>query len=167
VGLLGRHLAAFLGRHPDPERPDLADLAALEWARQEAFFAPPVAPVGAEALAGLDAGGAARTGLALAPSLRLLQLDHAAPELWRRLEDGQPPDPPAPGATAVAVWRSGFEVVHASLPPGEAAALAEALRGAPLASICAAFEGQEDPAAAAHAALSSWLVEGWVVGTRP
>jgi hypothetical protein len=164
VGQVGRHLAEFLRRHPDPERPDLADLAALEWARQEAFFAPPAAPVGAEALAGLDAEGAARTGLVLAPSLRLLSLDHAAAQLWRRLEDGQPPDPPAPDPAAVAVWRSGFEVFHAALPPDEAAALAEALRGGSLAAICTAFDGRDEPAAAAHAALSSWLVEGWVVG---
>jgi hypothetical protein len=167
VGQVGRHLADFLRRHPDPERLDLADLAALEWARQEAFFAPSAAPIGAEAMAGLDAEGVARTGLALAPSLRLLSLDHDSTPLWRRLEDGQPPGPPLPGPAAVAVWRTGFEVFHALLELEEAAALAEALRGATLASICAAFATRDDPAAAAHAALSSWLVEGWVVGLRP
>lgn len=34
VGQVGRRLAAFLREYPDPERPDLADLAELEWARQ-------------------------------------------------------------------------------------------------------------------------------------
>ncbi len=167
VGQVGGQLAGFLRRHPDPERLDLADLAALEWARQEVFFAPPAAPVGAEALAGLDAEGATRSGLVLAPSLRLLQLDHDPSPLWRRLEDGQPPGPLVPGPAALAVWRTGFEVFHALLTPDEAAALAEALRGGALASICAAFATRDDPAAAAHATLSSWLVEGWVVGIRP
>jgi hypothetical protein len=66
----------------------------------------------------------------------------------------------------VAVWRSGFEVFHSSLPLDEAAALGAARAGDSLAGICAAFGGREEPAAAAHRALSGWLAEGWVVGTR-
>ncbi len=166
VGQVGRHLVAFLRQHPDPDRPDLADLAELEWARQEVFFAPPAAPVGPEALAGLDADGFSRTGLQLSPALQVLVQELAAAPLWRRLEDGEPVDPPAPGPAAVAVWRSGFEVFHSSLPLDEAAALARARSGDSLASICAAFADREQPAAAAHAALSSWLSEGWVVGTE-
>jgi hypothetical protein len=167
VGQVGRRLAAFLREYPDPERPDLADLAELEWARQEAFFAPPAAPVGPEALAGLDADAFSRTGLQLSPALRILVLDHAAPPLWRRLEDGEPPEAPSPGPAAVAVWRSGFEVFHAALPLDEAAALEQAAAGEPLAAICAAFGGREEPAAAAHGAISSWLAEGWVVAVAP
>ena len=166
VGQVGRLLAAFLRRHPDPERPDLADLAELEWARQEVFFAPAAEPAGPELLAGLDAEGFARSGLLLSPALRLLVLDHAAPPLWRRLEEGEPPGPPIPGPAAVAVWRSGFEVFHASLPLDEAAALATARDGGALAATCAAFAGREAPAAAAHAALSSWFHDGWIVGAR-
>ena len=166
IGQVGRHLAAFLRRHPDPERPDLADLAELEWARQEVFFAPPVEPAGPRALAGLDAEAFSLTSLVLSSALRVLVLDHAAAPLWRRLEDGEPVDPPAPGPAAVAVWRSGFEVFHSSLPLYEAAALARARSGDSLASICAAFADRDEPAAAAHAALSSWLSEGWVVGTE-
>ncbi len=165
VGQVGRHLPAFLRQHPDPERPDLADLAELEWTRQEVFFAPPAAPIGPEALAGLDAGGFARTGLRISPALQVLVQPLAAAPLWRRLEDGEPPDPPAPGPAAVAVWRTDFEVFHTSLPLDEAAALGAARAGASLADICAAFGEREEPAAAAHRALSGWLAEGWVVGT--
>jgi hypothetical protein len=169
VGQVGRRLAAFLRKHPDPERPDLADLAELEWARHQVFFAPPAGTVGPEALAGLDPGSFSRTGLALSPALRVLLLDHAAVPLWRRLEDGEAPGPPSPGASAVAVWRAGFDVFHTPLPLDEAAALEAAASGDPVAAICAAFEGREDPAAAAHAALSSWLREGWIaaVADRP
>jgi hypothetical protein len=166
IGRVGGRLAAFLRRHPDPGRPDLADLAELEWARQEVFFAARVEPAGPEPFAGLDPQAFARTGLALSPALRLLVLGHAAAPLWRRLEDGERPDPPAPGPAAVAVWRSGFEVFHAPLEPDEAAALEAAARGDDLARICAAFAGREDPAAAAHAALASWMKEGWIVGRR-
>lgn len=64
--------------------------------------------------------------------------------------------------SAVAVWRNGFEVFHGPLPLDEAAALEAAASGASLAAICAAFAYRQDPAAAAHAALSSWLREGWI-----
>jgi hypothetical protein len=163
VGQVGRHLAAFLRRHPDRERPDLADLAELEWARQEVFFAPPAEPAGPDAFAGLDAGAFAATRVVLSPALRVLILDHAVAPLWRRLEDGEAPDPPSPGTSPVAVWRSGFEVFHAPLALDEAVALVGAACGDSMAVICAAFADSEEPAAAAHAALSSWLAEGWVV----
>jgi hypothetical protein len=135
----------------------------LEWTRQEVFFAPPAEPVGAEAFAGLDPAAFARTALVLSPALRILVLDHAVQPLWRRLEDGDPPGAPSPGASALAVWRSGFEVFHSPLALDEAVALEGAASGDPLARICAAFSGRPDPAGAAHAALSSWLGEGWIV----
>jgi hypothetical protein len=163
VGQVGRRLADFLRRYPDPERPDLADLAELEWARHQVFFASPAEPVAIEAFTGLDAGAFMRTGLVLSPALRVLILDHAAAQLWRRLEDGEPPDPPAPGPSAVAVWRRGFEVVHCVLPLDETVALEGAKSGDSIAAICAAFTDREDPAAAAHEALSSWLAEGWII----
>lgn len=164
VGQVGRRLAAFLRRYPDPERPDLADLAELEWARDQVFTAPPTTQAGAEALSGLPPEAFARTRLVLSPALRVLVLDHAAAPLWRRLEDGEPPGPPSPGPSAVAVWRRGFDVFHGELPLDEAAALEEAGAGRSLASICAAFGGREDPAGAAYSALSSWLAEGWIDG---
>ncbi len=163
VGQVGRRLAAFLREYPDPERPDLADLAELEWARHEVFFAPAVKPAGPKAFTGLDGEAFARTGVVLSPALRVLVLDHAAAPLWRRLEDGEKPETPVAGTSTVAVWRSGFEVFHGALSLDEAVALEGAASGDSLAVICAAFADREDPAAAAHAALSSWLQEGWVV----
>lgn len=163
VGQVGRLLAAFLRAYPDPGRPDLADLADLEWARHQVFFAAPADPVGPAALAGLTPEAFARSTLRCAPALQVLVQAYAAPPLWRRLEDGEPPGPPSPGPGAVAIWRRGFEVFHGALPLDEAAALVAAGRGAPLPELCAAFAERQDPAAAAHAALSSWLVEGWIV----
>lgn len=167
LGQVGRRLAAFLREHPTPERPDLADLAELEWARHRVFFAPPAEPVGPEAFAGLDPESFSRTGLVLSPALQLLVLDHAAAALWRRLEDGEPPGAPSPGASAVAVWRNGLDVFHAPLALDEAVALQAAMSGDSLAEICAAFAERQEPEAAAHAALASWLKEGWIVAAAP
>lgn len=164
VGQVGRLLPAFLREFPDPERPDLADLAALEWARHQVFFAPPSEPVGPEALATLEPEALTRTGLSLSPALEVLVLEHEAAPLWRRIEDGEPPAPPAPGPSAVAVWRRGLDVFHAPLALDEALALRGAAAGDSLATTCAAFADREDPAAAAHQALSSWLAEGWITG---
>lgn len=164
VGQVGRLLAAFLRSYPDPERPDLADLAELEWARHQVFFAAPAEPVGPEAFATLVPAVFARTSLVLSPAMRVLVLDHDAASLWRRLEDGEPPGQPSEGVYAVAVWRRGFDVFHAPVSLDEALAIEGAAAGLSLASICASFSEQEDPTGAAHAALASWIQEGWIAG---
>jgi hypothetical protein len=166
VGQVGRLLPAFLREYADPERPWLADLAELEWARHDAFFAPDADPVGASTLAALGPGDLTVTGLSLHPALRVLVLDHAIAPLWRALERGEPAGDPDAGVSPVAVWRSGFEVHHCALTPEEAMALEGAARGESIARVCAAFADQEVPAAAASGAIASWFREGWVVGRR-
>ncbi|HSB19901.1 MAG TPA: DNA-binding domain-containing protein [Anaeromyxobacteraceae bacterium] len=162
IGQLGRELAGFLRREPDPHRPDLADLAELEWTRSLAFGAAEAEAAGPEAFAGLAPEAFAAARIRLAPSLHLLHLGSGAASLWSALEAGEEPGPPLPAPTAVAVWRSGHRVLHAALGKDEARALAAALAGEPVERICAAFAGDPEPAAAAHAALSSWIEEGWV-----
>lgn len=162
IGRLGRKLAAFLRDWPDAGRPDLADLAELEWTRSRAFWAADSEAVGAGALAALRPEAFAGARLRLLPALHLLFLRSGADALWRALEAGEEPGPCLPGPSAVAVWRSGDRVLHATIGPDEARALAAAMAGEPLSGICAAFEGSDEPAAAAHAALSSWIEEGWV-----
>jgi len=162
LGQFGRHLPAFLRRFPAPGRPDLADLAALEWARSEVFLEAPAPAVARDALGALGSEGFLDARLELIPALRVLVLDHDASAVWRRLENGEAAGAPTAGVTAVVVWRSGFEVFHARVELDEARAIETALAGALLPRVCAAFEQREDPAAAAFAALASWLGEGWI-----
>jgi len=163
VGRLGRRLADFLKAYPDPERTDLADLAELEWTRNEVFFAPESEIVGADALAAAGVENVAGVRLRMAPSLRVIAVAHDAAALWRSLEAGEDVLP-SRGGPSVAVWRRGFEVFHCTLPPEEGEALRAAMEGAPIEEVCGFFADGPDPAAEAHAAISSWFAEGWIAG---
>jgi hypothetical protein len=163
VARLGRRLAEFLKAYPDPERADLADLAELEWTRNEVFFAPESGIVGADALAAAGVENVTGARLRMAPSLCVIDMAHDAAALWRSLEAGEDVLPPREGP-AVAAWRRGFEVFHCTLPPQEAEALRAAMAGEPIEAICGFFADRPDPAAEAHAAISSWFAEGWIAG---
>lgn len=164
---LGHALPAFLERPAagvdTPRfRPDLADLAALEWARAEVFDEADSTPADAALLT--DRADAALMRLRLAPALRLLRLRHDVVPLWKALDDGREPPAPSPAATAVAVWRRDHQVSHCALAADEAAALALALDGAPLGAVCDAFAAREDALPAALQAVASWFAEHWVTG---
>jgi hypothetical protein len=157
---LGADLPAFL-RERAASRTDLPDLAALEWARAEAFVAPDAEPLGEAALRALGEE-AASARLALVPSVRLLSLGHDAAALWADLEASRAPEAPRPGPAAVLVWRKGFEVFHAGISPEELRALSAVQRGATLAEACQAFAALPDPARAALDAVASWCGEGLI-----
>jgi hypothetical protein len=162
LGQLGRHLPAFLRRFPAPARADLADLAAIEWARSEVFFEAAATSVGRDALAALRPESFPEARLAVIPALRVLVVEHDAASVWSRLEGGELPGEPIALRTGVVVWRSGFEVFHSRVELDEAGALEAAVAGEPLSRVCAEFGRRGDPAGAAFAALSSWLAEGWI-----
>ncbi|MFY3742515.1 putative DNA-binding domain-containing protein [Anaeromyxobacter sp. Red801] len=166
LGQHGRHLPRFLRRLPAPERADLGDLAALEWARAEVFFEAPATAAAHASLAALGPAAFPDTSIVLVPALRVLALDHDVAALWRRLEAGEAAGAAVAAPTAVVVWRAGLDVFHAVVELDEARALRLARAGRPVSAICAAFADREDPAAAAFAALASWLDEGWVAAFR-
>jgi hypothetical protein len=189
LGRLGVHLPAFLRARPEPERPDLADLAALEWARAEVFFEAEVERARPDALAALTPGEFLRARLRLVPALRVLAVEHDALALWRALEHGRAAPPPRPGVHAIAAWRRELDVFHAALELDEAAALEGAAAGDPLSRVCAAFARdasapplagapakcgapaspaprREDAAQAAFAAIASWFEEGWIASVE-
>lgn len=159
---LGRELAAFVAISPG-QRSDLPDLAALEWARAEAFIAPDAEPLGPSALHAL-AENAATARIVLAPSLRLLSLRHDVASLWSDLEAGREPGAPILEATSLLVWRKGFEVFHAPVSTQELAALQAVQRGATLGEACEPFAELPEPAQAALDAVASWCGEGLICG---
>ena len=163
LGRLGRKLAQFLAEHrADGSRPDLADLAALEWARAEVFVEldAPLAP--ASVFAGLPPDQFATARFHLVPAIRVLSFAHDAMELWRAIEQGDPAPEPTPGLQHALVWRKGWTVFHAPIDAEEAQALESASKGRTLSEVCEAFAGRDEPVAAAFAALQSWLVESLV-----
>ena len=153
LGQLGRKLAAFL------DRPDLRDLARLEWARGEVFEAPPAESLTPEEFASLaqDPVEFIHYGVRLIPALRLLELDHDVAPLWDETAASAEQRP-----TQWVVWRCGFDVFHVTVDPDEARAVRLALAGSPLADVCAALE---DPQRATEA-LQSWLAEGWIAAAN-
>ena len=159
---LGRELPAFLAAHP-AGRADVADLAALEWARAEAFIAPDAEPLDAAGLGAL-AQNTAAARIVLCPSVRLLSLPHDVASLWADLEAGRDAGAPIRAPTALLVWRKGFEVFHAPVSPQELAALQTVQRGATLGEACEAFAALPDPAHAALDAVASWCGEGLICG---
>lgn len=147
-------------------RADLADLAALEWARAEAFVAADEQPLGEEALRSLgeDAAGAR---LSLVPCVRLLSLQNDVAGLWADLEASRAPQPPRPGPSSLVVWRKGFEVFHAAVSAEELSALSAVQGGATLGEAFEAFAALPDPTGAALDALASWIGEGLLARIDP
>ena len=149
LGQLGRTFAAFL------ERPDLRDLARLEWARGEVFEAAEAAPLSPEEFARLaqEADAFMNRRLQLIPALRLLELEHDVGQLW-----DESAKTAGPRQIRVVVWRSGFDVFHVQVDEDEARAVQLAIRGAAVGDICGAFA---DPQRAFEI-LQSWVTEGWI-----
>jgi Putative DNA-binding domain len=135
-----------------------AQVARLEWARVESFWAPDAQP-----LSGADLGALGeRFGeavLQLHPSLRLVQLwpgvlDYAAGGDAGLLDSA--------GAISVVVFRKGEAVLEVQVPPAEAEALRRVLQGRTAAEVCEAFASEPEPAQAALRALSEWVADQWL-----
>ncbi|MFT3837556.1 MAG: DNA-binding domain-containing protein [Myxococcaceae bacterium] len=151
---LGRAFAGFLG-----ERKGLGELAALEWARSEAFVETdsPVATQAAIAALGPEKLPAAK--ITLSKSLRLLELTYDVDPVWRALDKQKKRPALKKKAQRLVVWRKGDAVFHVAVEADELEALRRAQRGATVAEVLEAFAGREDPASAAFTALASWLNE--------
>ena len=163
LGQFGHQLEAFLRTHQhDDARPDLADLARLEWARAECFTEADAPVVGRAALAQLPPEAFVAARLRLVPARRVLCFGYDVLPVWKALDAGRRPPKPRPAARWAVVWRQDFDVFHLGIEPDEADALGAAGQGAPLAEVMAAFASREDAAPAAFAAFSRWVHEGLV-----
>ena len=148
-------------------RPDLADLAELEWARSESFVADSFTPVEPETVQQMGPERFTAAWMQFVPSLRLLETNHKVTDLWKAMEAGEPPPPPEPGPERLIVWRKGFEVFHVAVAEDEFAALRAAQARETVAQICERFASRGDDAAhAAFQAIGSWLNEGMIAALR-
>lgn len=164
---LGQALAQFLRERPVDGAPFLADLADLEFARNQAFIAPDAPVATQDDLRRLTPDTAMTARFVLTPSVRVLQHAHDVRALFRALVDGAAwtsVEVPA-RATRLVVFRAGFAVFHDEVGAEEAAALELARAGASLPELCAAFSGEE-AAQRAFQAIGSWVTEGVVSRIR-
>ena len=148
-------------------RPDLADLAELEWARSESFIADSFTPVEPEAVQQLGPERFTAAWMQFVPSLRLLETAHQVTAVWQAMEAGEAPPPPQAGPERLIVWRKGFEVFHVAVAEDEYQALKAVQARETVAQICERFAGRGDDAAhAAFQAIGSWLNEGMIAALR-
>jgi hypothetical protein len=157
---LGRALEHFL--RAAGESPLHADLAALEWARTQAFLA--ADGRGRVGPADVVPETFAAATLGFVPALKLCTIGAGALELWKAAS----PLCVEPGAaTPVIVFRKKFSVLHRALTAAEARALELALAGETMAHVCATFGDDQQAATCAFRVIASWMNHGLVEEIRP
>jgi hypothetical protein len=169
---LGRALPVWLTAHR-PERPALAALAALEWARVDLFDQADEATMSWEAPRAWPPERLGELPLRLIAAHRLVEVEGGTEALWDALSPDRAETPGDLGASigggpgaSLLVWRQEIAVYHRGLAPDERAALATIAEGSCLGVICerlAAVDGDEVAAARAFAWLSTWLTDGLLV----
>lgn len=179
--LAGRYLLRHPSRHPSVRYvgdrfsgfvgaegvgpPFLADLARLEWARGAVFDAPDALPLRRSDLQAIPAVEWPALELRSIPACRILECAWPAHEIWAAAGQPTSGEPPAwePRPVTIRVWREGYDVSHAAIGPVERRLLPRLERGAPLAELCSALEGDLEPEAAAREVgglLMRWLEDG-------
>lgn len=162
----GRALPAFLARHlAGTAEAWQADLAALEWAVQEALVAADTtATFDPARLAGIPASAHADLRFELHPAVRRVRCDWTVLATWQAVAngDGEPPRP-SRGREVLLVHREPAGVRVRRLDAGADAVLAGLLRGESLGELAdAATTGAPD--AKLGAVLADWAAAGIVTG---
>lgn len=151
--------------------PDVAELAALEWAMHEVFTARDTTPLTTAAFAGTCAGYAeadwTALRLAFVPALRITPAAFDLVRLWSSLasDDGEPELVRLESPHCALVWREGERPAFVLRPAWEGEALALFRSGATFGEVCSMLVDQlgEDAAIAeAGAMLARWVGEGLV-----
>ncbi|HEV7775549.1 MAG TPA: DNA-binding domain-containing protein [Luteibacter sp.] len=149
-----------------PERPDLHELAWIEFALAEAFVAPDAGPLSAETLASIDWDSAR---LRLTPSFMSLVATTNAESIWSALWEGSaaPEGEMLDEAAGLIVWRRGFVSCLRRVDALESDALLQLRRDGSFASLCEMLVerlGDTDGIARAGALLAHWLGSELIVG---
>lgn len=153
--------------------PEVAELAALEWAMHRAFVAADAAPLAAADFAaqtaefGEEEWGA--LGFAFVPGTAVLAVGHDIGALWSALgaEPFAAPDLALAEAHRLIVWREGLRPVFRLADMAEGEALAAAQGGSNFGDLCAGLVerlGPDEGVARAGALLGRWLQDGLIAG---
>lgn len=163
----GEGLANFLA-HASPwcERPELAEMAQLDWAISTAFDAADHATVSASDLAGIAPEAWAALRLHPLPHARLLRCTGNI-DAFRRAADRHGPRPPLRRwrrPRHLLVWRLALDVHYRQVAPGELPALLGALNGETFAHLCERLAERYGTTALPRMAalLAQWLGEGLI-----
>ena len=160
----GRNFPAFLRAYgATAERPDLAEMAAFEWALGLATDARDDEAMIVEDLAGLSGEQWAELRLRKRAHVQRLDLEWQAPQAWLLHEESEP------GALEAAreaemvpwlVWRDGLDAAFRSLDEDEAWAFDAAMAGASFAELCEGlcrFHAPEIAAGRGAGLLRLWI----------
>ena len=149
-----------------------ADLADLEWAITEAFYAQDAPAIGPEALASIPLDAWAELRLDLTPSLRIIRCAWPVHRVRGHFDEQVAPPPGGARSiftepTQIRVWRNEERVCYRSTSPLEADALELAAAGDSFAAICdrvAESVADADAPRVSAELLASWFAVGLVVG---
>lgn len=163
----GAHLAEYLETLPAHRAyPYFADVARLEWLRQETILAPPARALAGEVVARSLRRHGAGAQVTLHPSVHVLASDYPVLTIWHFTLEPTPGglDLDGPGEV-VMLWRAGEEVASALLAPASFVYLAALREGAPLGVAQAratAIDANFD-----MECLESLIAEGLITGVLP
>jgi hypothetical protein len=141
-----------------------ADLAALEWARCNAFDGPnPPLVVNMRTVAALGPSAIGTLRLKLIEAQHLVFVEHAVEMAWTDALDGHAVVAPRRAPGLLFVWRRGLEVFHRRVDEVESGLLGAAVTGLSFAELCDRlardFDEEEAPRRAG-ALLGRWIGDG-------
>ena len=161
----GRHLPAFLhSTAPWRDHPVLGEMALFEWAKSELLDAADSPVVGIEDIAAIPPDQWAGIRPRLKPAVRRLALEWNVPSLWKAIDRGDAPPPPARVERAVdwLLWRQDLLIRWRSIELDEAWALQCCAGGEDFGSICTGLcerVGEDTAAFRGATYLKQWAAD--------
>jgi hypothetical protein len=165
----GRYLADFLRDHPlRADFPFAADLAQLERATVDVFFAPDDRVLEASEMNAIAPGRWAAVKMKRIAATALLTAEWKVAEVLRAVEEKQPWEPPAAALNRILVWRRNSMVSYREVVEKEFDALTLLGRATTFGKVCEILSrdvSEEQAPLEISQALARWLADG--ILTRP
>jgi hypothetical protein len=162
----GAPFADFFATSRAPDAALASELARLEWAVVECIHADAERCLDARELGAISEQQWSRARLLPSPASRLLATRYPVHVYYRAFLDGETPEPPAPGASTIAVCRRGDRVWRFGVDPRLAGLLRALMSGELLASALGSVPTDDSAGAELERALSEWVACGLFAGVR-